>query len=184
MLGACEVKTFLDAVGAWAVAFTPPHENVWAMGVRLLADRIAWERPGALMVHDTEHDAFDCLDDAYRFLFSENDVPPPQTPALTLYTHPKRMPRYRGEGASFETAYAGLRRAVFEAVSPQLSSLVHKDDCAVRAMSSGAEAPWKRTAQLQLDQALTRLGSQDSPARRGALDALARVRDILGSSDA
>jgi hypothetical protein len=181
LIGAGELMTFLDQVGAWAVAFTPPFEDVWAMGVRLLADRLAWQRPGALLVHQDSGDTA-ALGAAYQFLFADHDMPPPQTPSVMMYAHPKRLERYRTWAAGFDagTMNLGLRLGPYGEIPEQLEWLSRKDDRATqRAKASADEPAWKRTATLQLDQWLTRLGEDDSPERRGALDALARVRSIL-----
>ena len=186
MIGAGELIAFLDQIGAWASVFTPPFEDVWAMGVRLLADRLVWQRPGALMVHQWLPDAA-ALSDGYRFLFADHDEPPPRTPALMIYAHPKRMPRYRDSDsmAGFEAvSKVGMRFGPEGEVPEQLGWLAHKDDRETKKSKALPEdPPWKRAAKLQLDQMLVRLGDEDSPERRGALDALARVRSLLESSE-
>jgi hypothetical protein len=183
MIGAGELMAFLDVAGAWATAFTPPYEDVWAMGVRLLADRIAWQRPGALLVHEWLLDPGP-LAGGYQFLFADHDEPPPRASSLMVYAHPKRMARYRGFLAGFESkSQIGVRTGPQGEVPEQLEQLTHKDDRETQRTKGQAEdPPWKRTAQLQLDQILVRLGDVDSPERRGAIDALARVRSILERS--
>jgi len=184
MIGAGELMAFLNTVGAWAVAFTPPFEDVWAMGVRLLADRLAWQRPGALMVHQTFEDG-NALDAGYRFLFAGHDEPPPRTPSLMVYAHPKRMPRYRESMAGFEAGHMSLgwRFGAEGEIPEQLEWLARKDDRESKRLKGPADEPaWKRTAELQLDQLLSRLGDEDSPERRGTLDALTRARSILERS--
>jgi hypothetical protein len=184
MVGAGELMAFLDQVGAWATAFTPPFDDVWAMGVRLLADRLVWQRPGALMVHQWLPDTT-ALSDGYRFLFADHDEPPPQTPSLMIYAHPKRMLRYRDPLAGFEAvSKLGMRFGPEGEVPEQLEWLAHKDDRETkRSKAAPEDPPWKRAAKLQLDQMLVRLGEDDSPERRGALDALARVRSLLERSE-
>lgn len=182
MIGAGELMAFLDQAGAWAVAFSPPSEDVWAIGVRLLADRLAWQRPGALIVHQGGADA-PALAAVYRFLFADHDEPPPRTPSVMVYTHPKRLLRYRGLMVAFDAGTAnvlGLRFGPNGEVPEQLEFLSRKDDRETQRAKGAPDDPaWKRTAELQLDQMLARLGDVDSPERRGALDALARVRSIL-----
>jgi hypothetical protein len=70
-----------------------------------------------------------------------------------------------------------------EAIPEQLGRLAFKASREERANAPIEEAPWKRTAQLKMDQMLTRLGDEDTPSRRGALDALERVNEILARSN-
>jgi len=182
MIGVGELMGFLDAAGAWAAAFSPPFDDVWAMGVRLLVDRLAWQRPGALLVHAWEP-VPKGLAQGYRFLFADHDEPPPREPSLMVYTHPKRMPRYRDVTGFESVSRLGFGVAPDEAIPEQLGRLAYKASREARATAPTEEAAWKRRAQLQMDQMLTRLGDEDTPSRRGALDALERVKDILARSN-
>jgi len=180
-VGADELIVFLDLVGAWAAGFTPPYENVWAIGLRLLTDRLAWQRPGPLFVHDVEHGAPQEIVDVYRYLFAQGDQEPPRTANLSLYTHPRRMQRYR---TSPVDAYESVTRRSFgarpgEAIPEQLVLLAQKDDRTSSASSPRSNAAWAQTNELQLDRLLLQVGSSDTPSRRGALDALQEVRRIF-----
>jgi hypothetical protein len=182
MIGVGELMAFLDAAGAWAAAFSPPFDDVWAMGVRLLVDRLAWQRPGALLVHSWEQVPTG-LAEGYRFLFADHDEPPPREPSLMVYTHPKRMPRYRGVTGFESVSRLGFAVAPDEAIPEQLGRLAYKAGRDGRTNIPTDEAAWKRSAQLQLDQMLTRLGDEDTPSRGGALDAIERVKEILARSN-
>jgi hypothetical protein len=180
-VGADELIAFLDLVGAWAVGFTPPYENVWAIGLRLLADRLAWQRPGPLFVHDVEHGAPADVVAVYRFLFGVGDQAPPLGPNLSLYTHPRRMQRYR---TSSVDAYVAITRHALKAspggdIPEQLVMLAHKDDRASSAKSPRSKAAWAQTNELQLDRMLLQVDDFDSPTRRGTLDALEELRGIF-----
>jgi len=181
-VGSGELTAFLDLVGAWTVAFSPPYENVWAIGLRLLADRLVWQRPGPTLLHDTEHGSPDDLGAAYRFLFAPDDQLPPASPSLMLYSHPRRMRRYRDEVAAFESGERlGYGGAPGTELPEQLVYLATKPDRESTAASLEEEPAWKRAARIQLDQSLLRLGKVDTPERRGALDALHQIENILRS---
>jgi hypothetical protein len=180
-VGADELIVFLDLVGAWAVGFSPPYENVWAIGLRLLTDRLAWQRPGPLFVHDVEHGAREDVIAVYRYLFAAGEQAPPRTANLSLYTHPRRMQRYR---TSPVDAYTSVTRRSFgvrsgEAIPEQLVWLAQKGDRSASASSTRSNAAWAQTNELQLDRLLLQVASFDTPSRRGALDALAEVRRIF-----
>lgn len=181
-VSAPELIAFLDLVGAWTVAFSPPYENVWAIGLRLLADRIAWQRPGALLLHNTEHGSYEDLGRAYAFLFQQVEVSPPVSPNLMLYSHPRRMQRYR-EKVSFEGDVSlGYGKIGHETVPEQLAMLAAKEDRSERASAKAEDPAWEQANRIQLDEMLLRLGKKDTPTRRGALDALERVDRILRST--
>jgi hypothetical protein len=95
------------------------------------------------------------------------------------------MPRYRESMAGFEAGHMSLgwRFGAEGEIPEQLEWLARKDDRESKRLKGPADEPaWKRTAELQLDQLLSRLGDEDSPERRGTLDALTRARSILERS--
>ena len=69
-IGAPELCTFLNDLGAEAVILGAPYGNVWALGLRLLADELAWTRPGPVMLYETQSHPQD-VSQAYAFLFGE-----------------------------------------------------------------------------------------------------------------
>jgi len=176
-----ELTRFLDLLGAWSLGFSPPHENVWAIGLRLLADRIAWSRPGALFVHDAEHGGPSALFETYRFLFAEPEAPPPVSPDIALYTHPRRMARYRDLGLeNFESgSVRSLPAQRGEAIPEQLAMLASKPSRDEQSTRIDDVPLWRQTGEMLLDQQLLRLGDDDTPARRGALNALELAQRIL-----
>ena len=183
-VGADELIAFLDLMGAWSVGFSPPYENVWSIGLRILADRLAWQRPGPLFVHDSEHGGPGELVALYRFLYHSDDEQPPATPNLSLYSHPRRMERYRE--SPFD-AFEAVVRQSFGApadveIPEQLVYLAEKQDRSARSYGKSARSAWVQTNGLQLDRMLLNLGKSDTPTRRGALDALQKVRAIFESA--
>jgi hypothetical protein len=180
-VGADELISFLDLMGTWSVGFSPPYENVWAIGLRLLADRLAWQRPGALFVHDAEHGTSEELLATYRFLFSSEDAEPPNTSNVSLYTHPRRIQRYRTSGVE---AYGRSMRGGYgiseaEAIPEQLAKLAVKADRADQADAPPPRVAWQSANELQLDRMLLDVGTSDTPTRRGALDALEGLQRIF-----
>jgi len=177
-IGADELMAFLTRLGAWTTIFSPPYENVWAIGLRLLADRLAWERPGPLVIHSPMHDAgFHDLCSAFRFLFSRQYEMPPDGPSLMMYTHPRRLERYAGPPADFVTSEPEVTTLdVEEEFAADLSS--HLDREQLATLDEDAPA-WKKAARLQIEQTMMELGGMDFAARRGALDALRQVRSLM-----
>lgn len=51
-LWAPELNDFLNRVGAWLVGFTSPDPNFSILGLRLLADRLARQRPGPVLLDE------------------------------------------------------------------------------------------------------------------------------------
>ena len=142
MIGAGELMAFLDQVGAWAVAFTPPFDDVWAMGVRLLADRLVWQRPG----RSSSIRVCGCrgVADGYRFLFADQDAPPPRTPSLMVYAHPKRLPGHRGPVVGFDagtTSRSGPPARPRGRGPEQLEWLARKDDRDTQRAKATPEDP-------------------------------------------
>lgn len=87
-LFAADLVELLNATGAWSVAFTSLPDAVSAAAMRLLQDQLARLRPGPVLLHEMKHpDSRQALDAAYRFLYLEGQ-PPPNSPAVSLYTHP------------------------------------------------------------------------------------------------
>lgn len=176
-VGADELMAFLNQVGAWYVGFSPPYDNVWAIGLRLLADRLAWQRPGALLLHDTEGGSPLDLIDAFRFLFSDTGQPPPASPNLMLYSHPARLPRYRDEEQGFESVEAfGLGDST--EASPRLQDLVLKMS-SPQQYETGNQIAWRQSGLRLMDQLLLQAERQDEATRRGTVDALSKMASIF-----
>ena len=182
-IGTDEVIAFLDLVGAWSVGFSPPYENVWAIGLRLLADRLAWQRPGPLFVHDSQNGSPDDLAGVYRFLFALGEQEPPTTPNVSLYSHPRRMQRYRQVtvDAFASVNLSGFDAPAREAIPEKLVMLAEKGDHLSQASIPRVQSAWVQANALKLDRMLLDIGHRDTPGRRGSLDALASVRRVFES---
>ncbi|MGH8653855.1 MAG: hypothetical protein ACREYE_17545 [Gammaproteobacteria bacterium] len=90
LVSAEKVAEFLNATGAWSLAFTSPPSNVSAVGMRMLQDCVARRRPGPVLMHDMAHpDSCRALGAAYRFLYTA-EQPAPASPAISLHCHPFR----------------------------------------------------------------------------------------------
>jgi hypothetical protein len=93
-VGSPELQTFLTQVGAWSTVFTSLADNYSEPGLRALADDIAQNRPGPLLMHTMRHDPeAAALSPAYRFLYSVSPVPAPASNALLIYCQPYRAAR-------------------------------------------------------------------------------------------
>jgi hypothetical protein len=96
LVGGADLAEFLNASGAWSVAFTSPPTNASAAGMRILQHCVARSRPGPVLLHDMSHpDSKRALAAAYSFLYTP-DQPPPASPAISLYCHPFRENREKG----------------------------------------------------------------------------------------
>jgi hypothetical protein len=93
-VGFNELQTFLTQVGAWSTVFSSVPDNFSEIGLRALADEIAQNRPGPLMMYDVSLDGEGrSLAEAYRFLYSiSRPQPPPQSTAVFIYCQPYLAP--------------------------------------------------------------------------------------------
>jgi hypothetical protein len=95
-IGAQQLSTFLNLVGAWSVVFTSPPTDYSVLGARMLLDGLARVRPSNLLLHDL-HDnlSSDAISNpilgAYQFLLDRYEIDPPESPTLSLYCHPQRV---------------------------------------------------------------------------------------------
>lgn len=88
-VGAVELQTFLTQVGAWSSAFTSVSDNFSEPGLRALADQIAQNRPGPMMLHNMRVDPdAGALAAGYHFLYSNTPEAPPRSTALFIYCQP------------------------------------------------------------------------------------------------
>ncbi len=184
-VGIDELIAFLNRVGAWTTVFSPPFDNVWSIGLRLLADRLAWQRPGPTILHDTEHGSFDTLFEAYRFLFSEDAHPPPASPWLMLYSHPKRLERFATGQSSFESVSTlGLAEEFRQELPDALDDFVAKTGREERTLANMTiEEPWQQSTRRVMDQVLLGTEGRSDAARKGILEALATVNGLLEGTE-
>jgi hypothetical protein len=96
-LSTSEIGEFLLQRGAWSVAFTPPVNNVSPPGLRTIANTLARERPGSVLIHDAARDEkAKALRKAYGFLYAKGPQIPPYSPAVSVYCHPSDV-KVRGK---------------------------------------------------------------------------------------
>ena len=80
-IGARQLCTFLDQVGAWSVAFSSPPVNYSISGLRMLQDQIARVRPGPVLFHDMALDPQRRgWDEAYQYAYAIEEAQPPDPP--------------------------------------------------------------------------------------------------------
>ncbi len=185
-----ELCTFLGDLGAGSVAFGAPYGGIWSLGLRMLADELAWTRPGPVMLYEAR-DPIDAVAQAYRFLFWENYAPPPGRGELMLYCHPRRLERH-AEAPFLESPTLSTKSPGHEwlqATRQQLarSTIRLKDrepDSAEatampkRSPKSSAELSWARTNQLAVEQAWIELRGQEGAVARGAEKALRFLSEL------
>lgn len=103
-VGATELQTFLTRVGAWSSVFTGPKDNHSPAGLRALADEIAQNRPGPMMMHTAAREESRLTVGAgYRFLYGEEPVPVPRSRSLFIYCQPYLVTRRSRVGRRLET---------------------------------------------------------------------------------
>lgn len=89
-VGFNELQTFLTQVGAWSAVFSSTPDNFSEIGMRALADEVAQNRPGPLLMHTSSLDPQGhALREAYRFLYSTGGPQaPPCSESLFIYCQP------------------------------------------------------------------------------------------------
>ncbi len=88
-VGARQICTFLDQVGAWSAAFSSQPGNYSIAGLRLLHDQMARIRPGPVLYHDMYSDPqADGLVQAYQYAYAIEEAYPPKSPSISLCCHP------------------------------------------------------------------------------------------------
>lgn len=188
-----ELCTFLGALGAGAVALGAPYGDIWALGLRLLADELAWTRPGPVMLYEAQS-PLDAVAQAYRFLFGENDAPPPGAGQLMLYCHPRRLERYADapffesptlstESPGHEWLQATRQQLARPAVrrharTPEPGATPADEPGREQSPAPAAEPRWARANQLMIEQSLIDLSGRHGAVARGASNALRFLSDL------
>ncbi|MEE9322130.1 MAG: hypothetical protein V3U76_16960 [Granulosicoccus sp.] len=183
-IAANEVVKFLDLVGAWALGLSAPRDDVWAIGLRLLADRLAWQRPGPLFLHDACNESSEVVGELYQFLFdATNQQPiPPASSGLMFYTHPKRLRGMAGDSGAFDRTFStqtGERsRGITVDRSDQLNRMTEKAGRVASASLENVSSPWQRSNRMQLDRIIgnTYVGNQTPSS--GTLKGLTFLDDL------
>jgi hypothetical protein len=176
-VGADELMTFLDLVGARTTGFSPPYEDVWAIGLRLLADRLAWERPGPLFLHDTEHGSFEDMRQVYSFLFSAEYQELPSVSTLMLYSHPECFFRHSGASATF---LSGMKATIpFEEEEKFIGKMTSFRDHMELPCLAENEPVWLKAWRNQIKQKLFGMKDQDHMTQLGMIDALQKIESYM-----
>jgi hypothetical protein len=171
-VGGSELCTFLNELGAGAIAFGSPYEDIWALGLRLLADELAWTRPGAVMLYEAQ-DRIEAVTQAYRFLFGESYGLPPQRGELMLYCHPRRLERY-ADVPYFVSPTMSSGDLAYEWMSAPMEQAASK---APRLQERGplaapAEPRWARANRKIIEQLLVENSDQSGVLAQGASEAI------------
>jgi hypothetical protein len=177
-VGGRELCAFLDDLGAGAVAFGAPYADIWALGLRLLADELAWTRPGPIILYEAQG-PLDTVGHAYGFLFGGYSKPPTGRGELLLYCHPRRLEGYLEslffEAAKLTTAEMGHEwmEATRQVVASKPSSLEK------RALAPEPAVPrWARANQLMIEQSLLDLSGRHGATAHGSSDALRFLSEL------
>lgn len=167
-VGARQICTFLDQVGAWSVAFSSQPGNYSIAGLRLLQDQMARIRPGPVLFHDMLLDpAAVSLNQAYQYAYAIEEAQAPESPAISLYCHPDwAMPvtADQSERLLSELTLAGRMPNVFKSAKNTPSWL-----------ASGQRALERSLAEL----ISTAPGTQDEILQSGKAEALKFTADLL-----
>jgi hypothetical protein len=178
-----ELNTFLNQLGAWYVGFSPPPEDIWAIGLRLLADRLVWRRPGTLLLHDRDFGPFDYLLKAFSSLFNGSEKRFPKSAHLMLYCPPSRLSQFQYNAPKFDSV---LDRSMVprELSLPALEHLALNLSTLVLAKEKQAEQPgWKQSGMRLMDQIALQSTGMGNSAQRGALEALKKVSPLFDSEE-
>ncbi len=99
-VGAPELSTFMSQVGAWALTLSGPPDNFCAAGQRELADTIARDNPGIVLVEQQDY-GYSSSDFAQiiRTVFGGDPPPRKSLPGITCWSHPQFVQFPTGEQA-------------------------------------------------------------------------------------
>jgi len=169
-IGARQLCTFLDQVGAWSVAFSSPQGNYSISGLRMLQDQIARMRPGPVLFHDVARDPERAgWDAAFQYTYALEEAEAPLSEAVSLCCHPDwalpgTAPDTKTQQLLKELTVAGRMPDVFE---------------------RGENTPsWLASGQRALERSVARLfdassESTDQVMSGGAADALRFAAKLL-----
>ena len=167
-VGARQICTFLDQVGAWSVAFSSQPGNYSVAGLRLLQDQMARIRPGPVLFHDMVLDPTAMsLNQAYQYAYAIEESQAPESPAISLYCHPDwAMPVIQDESEQLinQLTLAGRMPNVFKSAENTPSWI-----------ASGQRALERSVAQLLS----TAPGKQSEILQSGKAEALKFTADVL-----
>ena len=199
--GSAELAAFLDRAGAVGFGLASPPDNNSVSALYALADQVARERPGPVLVHDLERGETGDFGRALAFLFGKKASSPPD--GVSIYCHPDLVRRRRVTlgtlslrgGRSYESLEASEDSYVELPYSLSFSVPgTTRDGGTTRgggAKTLSAEAPetppqWLPSVMRTLERQaveLGRMGERHSEhgqaTRQGKLDALRFVNDLL-----
>jgi len=167
-VGARQICTFLDQVGAWSVAFSSQPGNYSVAGLRFLQDQLSRIRPGPVLFHDMllDPDAI-VLNRAYQYAYALEEAEAPESPAFSLYCHPDWAMPVSDEGPE---------RVVNELTLPRRIP---------QAFKSAENMPsWLASGQRSLERAASQLISSDPQSqaevlRSGKAEALKFAANVM-----
>jgi hypothetical protein len=170
-----ELHRFLNALGAWSVGFTQPRDDVWALGLRLLADEIAWRRPGPVLCRDHVRSSPEDLAQTYRFLFHPTGGAPVASGGMSVYAHPLRLPENRNQD---EFVIEFVPDDDTMQVMTPLDPSIEIGGLRGRALSPTKEQ-WQASAHRLFEDAVSRVARTSGGAREGGQDALRFISGLL-----
>jgi hypothetical protein len=168
-IGARQLCTFLDQIGAWSVAFSSPPGNYSVSGLRMLQDQMARMRPGPVLFHDMARDPSRLgWDAAFQYAYALEEADPPKSEAISLCCHPDwalpgTAPDSKTQQLVKELTIAGRLPDIFE--------------------SSENTPSWLASGQRALERSVAQLFESSSDPVKvmsgGAADALRFASDLL-----
>jgi hypothetical protein len=168
-----QLTTFLTQIGAWSVGFSSLLDNRSGLGLRLLADQLARLRPGCVFLHDIVQDIDgEALAKAYRFLYSEVQTDPPCSPAVSLYSNPRRLSESKSEINDADARQALKTYTLAKGATQKI--LDSKENT-----PSWIAASQRYLEQLMAEAELDRQDSDSSPSRRGTEEALKMISELI-----
>lgn len=171
-----ELTTFLNQVGASSLVLTQPLDDIWALGLRLLASEVAAARPGRVALYDSESGGPDGLEIVYEAMLSTAPVPARGDAAVAMYVHPQVFLDYSGDKPNPVVSTEAP-------LPPEIMRLVDISRSAAEN-TSDAHPLWYRAGRKSIDQRVTQLARSAtqvelSARQLGASDATAWVSNLI-----
>jgi hypothetical protein len=169
-VGAPELRLVLDELGIWSVTLGAPYKDVWAQGLRLLANELAWTRPGPVVMYDDASTLHPAIEQVYAFLYSVVTTPPPDTGDQLIFCHPRRLSALQdSERGSVESPTATDLTEAHEWLQAAQWAV---DNAAPPQTTPASEPLWLRSNRMVLEQAFMEIGDREGASGRGASDAI------------
>lgn len=173
-LSSATLAAFLSRVGATIVGFSASGEEVWGLGLRLLAAELGRRRPGPILLQESTHDPRQALTDGYAFLLGLRD--PPRHDALSFSVHPSWL-----EHGGFTPA---MRAALTGAILSSSDLAIEADRGVMSPVAAGRRGLSRQNQKVvqRLDWEQSKLGAKRrelTAYEAGALEALAELRAAM-----